>query len=458
MRLKITEIASAIGGEIVRGDISVEVTGISTDTRQLHVGDLFVALIGENNDGHLYLEDAAGQGASGIIVSRDVKGALGNIPVIKVKDTLYALGELAKWYLRQADVRVAAVTGSVGKTTTKEMAACVLEAKAPTLKNAGNYNNEIGLPLTIFELKPEHRFAVLEMAMRGPGEIDRLAEIAEPEAGIITNIGISHIERLGSIEAIANAKGELFARLPESGIALMEAGNEWWDFLSKKAKCRVMGFGFSEKAEVRGSDLETDDRGCPIFNVWHEGKSARVRLSAPGEHNAINALAAIALGLAFGVSLNDSAERLRNCSLPEMRMKVSTTANGITVVDDTYNASPASMAAALRLMRTLRGDRKVAILGDMLELGKESESAHREIGELAVESGASLLICVGERAAGFAEGARYAGLPEKSIYKFESSEEATKVLRPLLQSGDVVLIKGSRMMKMELIVEALLAE
>ena len=294
MRLTADEIASATCGEIIKGDAAREITGVARDTRTLRVGDAFFALTGEERDGHAFLEDAVGRGATVLVVSQKPKGATGDAAVIVVADTLRALGDLAAHYRRQFDIALAAVTGSVGKTTTKEMTAAVLAAKGLTLKNAGNFNNEIGLPLTIFELSPKHKCAVLEMAMRGPGEIDRLAEIAQPELGLITNIGISHIERLGSVEAIARAKGELLGRLPKSGAAVLDADSEWWEFLSRLAPCPIIGFGFSERAQVRGGDLTLDEKGCPTFTVTVKGRPhpTRMRLSAPGEHNARNALAA----------------------------------------------------------------------------------------------------------------------------------------------------------------------
>ena len=460
MNLTIADIAAATGGSIIKGEPTREITGVSTDTRSLRVGDSFFALVGERHDGHSFVPDAVGRGAGALIVSRSVTGRTGTAAVVKVPDTLRALGDLAAACRRKFDVGVVAVTGSVGKTTTKEMTAAVLGAKGETLKNAGNFNNEIGLPLTVLDLTAEHRFAVLEMAMRGPGEIDRLAEIAQPDVGVITNIGISHIERLGSVEAIARAKGELLGRLRTSGTAVLDADGEWWDFLRGLAPCRVVGFGFSERAQVRGSDLTLDEVGCPTFKVTAEGISepVRFRLAAPGEHNAANALAAIAAGLCLGVRPEQAAESLRACALPEMRMNVSISRAGVTVIDDTYNASPASMAAALRLMRTLRGNRKIAVLGDMLELGDQTSTAHFEVGELAVQSGAQLLLAVGERAAGMAEGARSAGLADQAIAGLRQSDQVAEMLKPMLRPGDVVLVKGSRAMKMEVVVEGLLEE
>ena len=460
MKLTADEIASAVGGEIIKGDAAKEITGVATDTRTLRVGDAFFALTGEERDGYAFLDDAVGRGATALVVSQKPKGATGDAIVIVVADTLRALGDLAARHRRKSEVWIAAVTGSVGKTTTKEMTAAVLGAKGLTLKNAGNFNNEIGLPLTIFEITPEHKYAVLEMAMRGPGEIDRLAEIAQPEVGLITNIGISHIERLGSIEAIARAKGELMGRLPKSGSAVLDADSEWWDFLGRLAPCPIIGFGFSERAHVRGGDLTLDEKGCPTFTVTVKGRPhpTRMRLAAPGEHNAKNALAAVAVGLHFGIEPEEAAETLRSCTLPEMRMNVTTTAAGVTVIDDTYNASPASMAAALRLMGTLRGKRKIAVLGDMLELGDQTAAAHREVGELAVESGAKLLVTVGERAVDIASGAKSAGLSEDAVTSLGDSGEVAEAVKRLLLPGDVVLVKGSRAMKMELVVEGLLSE
>jgi len=460
VNLTVVEIAAATGGKIIKGTEDRVLTGIAMDTRTIRVGGVFFALIGESRDGHSFLTDAVGRGAAALVVSKIPKAATGDAAVVLVGDTLRALGDLAAAHRRKFNISVAAITGSVGKTTTKEMTAAVLGTRGITIKNLGNFNNEIGLPLTIFEITPEHKYAVLEMAMRGPGEIDRLAEIAQPEVGVITNIGISHMERLGSIEAIARAKGELLGRLPRSGAAALDADSEWWDFLSRLAPCPIIGFGFSGRADVRGGDLILDEKGCPTFNVMIEGrlKPVPARLAAPGEHNAKNALAAIAAGLHFGVSPDEAAEALRYCSLPEMRMNVTTTSGGITVIDDTYNASPASMTAALRLMNSLRGRRKIAVLGDMLELGEQSAAAHKEVGELAVQLGAKILIAVGERAVGITEGAKSAGMAADAIISLGTSEDVAEALRPRLESGDVVLVKGSRAIKMELAVEGLLAE
>lgn len=447
---KIHDVIAAIGGELVQGNIEGEITGVSTDSRTTEPGDLFFALIGENSDGHEYVVKAVENGAAAVVVSRAVE--VGGM-VINVPDTLVALGDLAMWHRKRFDVRVVGITGSVGKTTTKEMISAVLSTNFNVLKNAGNFNNEIGVPLTIFQLEPEHEVLIQEMAMRLPGEIAELAEIAKPDIGVITNVGLSHIERLGTQDAIAAAKAELLEHLPEDGIAVLNADDEYFDFLVGKSACDIVAYG-TEKGDIRAENVKIGPDGRPRFTVAVGNVKFQVALPVVGEHNVLNALAAVAVGLCFGVPVEDIARGLDNVVLPDKRADVFESTGKYNIFDDTYNANPASMAAALRTLASMNGGRKIAVLGDMLELGDYAVAAHREIGKLAAELGVSALVTVGELGREIAVGAREAGFLG-GIEEFDTSEAAGSVVRGKVQVGDVVLVKGSRGMKMENVVEAL---
>ncbi|MEN6370880.1 MAG: UDP-N-acetylmuramoyl-tripeptide--D-alanyl-D-alanine ligase [Armatimonadota bacterium] len=446
----IREAIAALGGELVKGKTDTKVTGVSTDTRTIKPGDLFFALISENSDGHRFAAAAVEKGASGVVVSQDVD-AEGT--VIRVPDTLVALGDLAAWYRRQFNVRAVGITGSVGKTSTKEMIAAVLGRRFNVLKNAGNFNNEIGAPLTIFQLQPEHDILVQEMAMRLPGEITELAEIVRPDIGVITNIGISHIERLGSRDAIAAAKSELLEALPMEGIAVLNADDPYFEFLSGKVPCNVTSYGV-KAGDVRAENVKMDADGRPRFTVVVGEASFDVALPVIGEHNVLNALAAVAVGLCFGVSKEEIAAGLESLSSTEKRANVIECSGGYKVIDDSYNASPASMTGALKTLAVMDGARKIAVLGDMKELGDHAEAAHTEVGKVAAESGLSMLVTVGELAKNISSGAKSAGFTG-DILEFYTSDEAAAGLKGVIKAGDVVLVKASRSMETEKIVEAL---
>ncbi|MBI2842807.1 MAG: UDP-N-acetylmuramoyl-tripeptide--D-alanyl-D-alanine ligase [Armatimonadetes bacterium] len=448
--VKVRQVAAAVGGELAQGDGEVEVTGVSTDTRTIRPGDLFFALVGENGDGHEYAATAVEKGAAAAVVSRQVDTA-GSL--VRVSDALVALGDLAAWYRRLFDVRVVAITGSVGKTTAKEMIAAVLGTTFRTLKNSGNFNNEIGVPLTILELNSEHEILIQEMAMRLPGEIARLAEIAGPDIAVITNIGVSHIERLGSRDAIAAAKAELLEALPFDGLAVLNADDPYLDFLSSRYSANRVTFGISG-GDVRAEDISLDSQGRPSFTAVVGQTRFDVALPVSGEHNVANALAAVAVGLCFGLPVERIAEALSEVSLPEKRVNIFEARGGWKVFDDTYNANPDSMASALRTLSVMEGRRKIAILGDMLELGDYAERAHREVGRIAAESGLFKLITVGELGLMIGEGARNGGFTGE-IEHYDSSEAAGVAIKGFVRFGDVILVKGSRGMKMEKVVEAL---
>ncbi len=447
-------------GELVVGDIGTRITGVSTDTRTLQPGDLFVALTGENSDGHKFLADALAKGAVGVVVSRKVES---QCLTIRVADTLLALGDLAAFYRSKFDPVVVGVTGSVGKTTTKEMIAAVAAAKGPVLKNEGNFNNEIGLPLTLLNLSPRHKTAVVEMAMRGAGQIDYLAKIAKPRIGVITNIHMVHIELLGTMDAIADAKGELLDHLPADGTAVLNADDAYFEYLSRRANCRVVSFGESTGAAVRAVSSGIDSKGCCHFEVLIgspsksvAGRSFDVHIPVPGEHNIKDALAAIAVGEELGIDHESIRAALAAFKAPEKRSNVIPARRGYVVIDDTYNAGPASVESAVKTLTMMEGDRKIAVLGDMLELGEHAIEAHLEIGRAVKDCGIDLLFAVGELARLIARGAIDAGMPIAAVAEFEDSAQAAKEVPAKVRERDVVLVKGSRAMKMERIVEGLL--
>lgn len=460
-KLTLAEVAQAVNGTLIKGNPDAEITGVSTDTRSLQAGDLFFALKGEHSDGHAFIGKALDAGAGGLVVSDESAVPDGvDTPVVGVEDVLWSFGDLAAYYRSKFPVRVVGITGSVGKTTTKEMLSAILERKWKVLKNAMNYNNEIGVPLTLFQLDSTHELVVLEMAMRGLGEIRRLAEVAKPEIGVITNVGISHIERLGSQGAIADAKAELLEELPPEGLAVLNAEDGYFTVLRERFGGRVISFGSCKDADVVGSRIRQSRDGRCECVIMQEGVG-EVNVSMPviGYYNVYNALAAAAAAVGMGIDLATIKDGLENFTQPSMRMELVKSRQGFTVLNDSYNASPASVFAALKTLQGLVGyKRKIAVLGDMLELGDYAPKAHKDIGAALPTSGVSKLVAVGELSASIVEGARGAGLAEQDVHWYPDSVSAAAALKSQVRDGDAVLVKGSRAIKMEEIVRVLLSE
>jgi UDP-N-acetylmuramoyl-tripeptide--D-alanyl-D-alanine ligase len=458
--LSVQEVVQAVEGKLLRGDPDAQLTGVSTDTRSLMPGDLFFALVGENADGHAYVPRAVESGAAGVIVvNADSVPADADVAVIQVDDPLWSLGDLAKYYRSKFDVRIIGVTGSVGKTTTKEMLAAILERKWKVLKNPVNFNNEIGVPLTLLQLDRSHEVCVIEMAMRGLGEIRRLAVIAQPSVGIITNVGISHIERLGSQGAIADAKAELLAELPPDGLAVLNAEDGYFPVMSERFSGRLISFGSCADADMRADKMKSLKNGHYGFTLTCQDGSVDITMPVLGYHNAYNALAAAAAAHGVGIDLNTIHDALESFAAPAMRMELVKSKAGYAVLNDAYNASPASVVAALRTMNALQGyKRKIAVLGDMLELGDYTTKAHWDLGNVVKGSDIELLVTVGELAREIANGAKASGFPAEAIQSYPDSIEAGHKLKGEVTRGDVVLIKGSRAVKMEEIVRALTDE
>lgn len=443
-------VVQAIKGRVLGAPPSV-FPGVSTDTRSLTPGALFVALRGESFDGHDFVVEALAKGAGAALVSRTVPGAACQLIV---EDTLIALGALAHAHRARLSPAVVAVTGSTGKTSTKDMIAAILSQGWRTARTPGNFNNEIGVPLSLLELDDSHQAAVVELAMRGRGQISYLAQMAQPRVGVITNIGLSHLELLGSREAIAETKAELLAALPEQGAAVLNADEEFFPLLRRHSPCPVVSFGTKPEADVSVSGVVVSGDGETTFTLRAGWGEQRLSLLAGGRHHALNAAAAVAAAVAAGGDVAWIAPGLAAFRSAAMRSHIFTAPGGFTVIDDSYNASPDSMRAALDLLADVPGKRKWAALGDMKELGPLSSDWHHEIGQAAGELGLTGLVTVGELARSIAQGARELDSSLAS-YETNDNETAAKWLLERIEAGDVVLVKGSRAMKMEEIVSKL---
>jgi UDP-N-acetylmuramoyl-tripeptide--D-alanyl-D-alanine ligase len=456
----ISDIVAATRGRLLRGDRNGRCLGISTDTRTLEKGNLFVALQGENFDGSDYLQTAADRGASGVILPMErqerVASLPENLPAVGVADTLLAYGALAALWRDSFAIPVIAITGSSGKTTTKEMVAAIASRNMRVLKTEGNFNNQIGLPLTLFKLRKDHRMAILEMGTNSPGEIARLAAIAKPDIGLITNVGPAHLEGLGSLEAVAAEKASLWEVMDKRGTAIINQddpqlapfGNHWTG--------KRVTFGTEEKADVAARNIKTAGEKGVHFDLVIAGISSRVFLSAVGIHNIKNALAAAAATWAAGFSREEIADGLASFHTTPGRSEVRELASGAHLMIDTYNANPYSVAEALKTLLELRGKGKaVAVLGDMLELGKTAEKWHRETGKIVAAGTLDFLFLKGNLVQHLADEAVKYGFSKDNIIFFDDPNEIVPRLGAMLQKDDWVLVKGSRKMKMEAVAEGI---
>jgi len=442
---------------------------VVVDSRLAVEGSLFVALPGERTDGHLFVGDAFRRGARAALVQRPVGDCIALVDVgqqldpasplvlpmcFLVPDTLSALQSLAAyWRCLHPHSRVVGITGSVGKTTTKELIAAVLRQHFSTLKSLGNYNNEIGLPLTMLCLHPTVEWVVQEMGMYDLGEITLLANIARPEIGVVTNVGPTHLERLGSIERIAQAKAELVQALPPDGLAILNGDNEWVRAMAAQTRAKnVLYYGLEPNNDLWADGVQTHGLEGLWMRFHFRGQSVHARLPVLGRHSAYGALAAAAVGLSAGLAWDEIISGLQDKSA-QVRLLVVPGVQGTIILDDTYNASPDSTGAALNLLAEMDG-RKVAVLGDMLELGSYEVEGHRLVGRRAAEV-VSVLVTVGKLGRLIAEEAVAAGMPASVVHAVADNDEAVSVLEGILTEGDFVLVKGSRGMAMEGIVARL---
>lgn len=456
------EILKATGGSLLRGGAEWSCFGLSTDTRTLREGNLFIALTGDRFDGHDCLAAAAQKGAAGLLVRTDRLGKLDigtkDLPVIGVPDTLRALGDIAAMWRRRFPLPVIAITGSSGKTTTKEMIAAIAAQSRRVLVTEGNLNNQIGLPQTLLRIREEDKLAVVEMGTNCPGEIARLAEIAAPDIGLITNIGPAHLEGLGSIEAIREEKGALFEVMNGQGTAIINRDDDAIGILARRLRGDRITFGLEPGADVTARRIEAAGPEGSRFTLFIDGTGVPVRLASPGRHNVRNALAAAAAVRALGIGREEIAAGLAAFSPVPGRMEIRRLGNGAFVIMDTYNANPASMRESLMTLQGLREKgNAIAILGDMLELGKQAQELHEETGSLLAKTGVDRVFLKGPLSRSTAAGAVKKGFPEERIAFFDDPEELLDSLRSFLKKGDWILIKGSRKMKMEVAAESIIS-
>ncbi len=450
--LTLDQIANLAGASLSSGDASVVITKLSTDSRTIKPGELFVALHGENFEGHDFVEAAAKAGATGALVDLNW---MGNVPngfaLLRAPDTLQAYQAVAANYRRSLPLKVLAITGSNGKTSTKDFAASVLARKFRVTKTEGNFNNHVGLPRTILEATSEDEVGVWEIGMNHPGEIAALSKIAAPDAAIITNIGVAHIEFMGSREAIAAEKGALAEAIAPHGTVVLNTDDPFSEAIAARTRAKVI-FAGTTGGTVRAIEIRQSAEGSE-FTIVEGAHRCRAQLPVAGSHMVQNALLAVAAGRAFGLSIEECAAGLAAAPLTKARLQIKEI-GGVQFLDDSYNANPDSMKAALRTLVELNTDgKRIAVLGEMRELGTESEHGHREVGETAATLGVNQLITIGDVAELIAEGARSAGLDKVSSTR--STTEAATLLGEIAEPGDLVLIKGSRAARTEEVIDIL---
>ena len=439
MNFTLSDVARALG---VAVPADVPLTGAAVDSRAVRPGDLFVALPGARVDGHDFASEAVGKGAAAVLAERALPGLEGRVPVVAVSDTGDALLALAAWLKRRAGFRLAAIAGSAGKTTTKEFAAAILSRHCLVGKTPGNQNSAIGFPLSVLNLSLGPDWMVGEMGMSAPGEISRLSRLFEPDVAAITLIALEHLEFLGSLDAIARANAEILEGLKPGGTFVVNADDPRIVAMAAAHAGRILRFGVAAAADVRVEQVVAGDRGSR-FRLKAPSGEAAIVLPLPGAHQVANFLAASAVALAAGASVENCAEAAGKLAPAAHRGESRRHASGALLYDDAYNASPPSMRAALDTLRLLPGKRKIAVLGDMRELGPESEWWHRETGRYVLGR-ADRLICVGPLGRFLADGAIEAGFPLSEVRTLDTPEHAANLLNSMLDAGDTVLFKASR--------------
>ena len=452
--LSINEIVTAVSGRF-NNKVKLTIDSISTDTRDLEAGDLFIALIGDNFDGHDFLAEAFEKGAKAAVVEAKREYELEQ-PLIKVEDTTEALQDLAAYYLTKFSLPVIAVTGSTGKTTTKDLIAAVVSQKYKTLKTKGNFNNEIGLPLTLFRLDQSYQAVVLEMGMRGLGEIAQLTKIAPPDIGVVTNVGKTHIELLGSINKIAQAKSELIQSLGNKDTAILNADDKRVKKMSSLTDGDIVYYSIDQDADLKGEQIKTlADKNSLAFKLNYQESLIDIILPIPGEYNVYNALAAAAVGLELNLGLEDIKKGLATAAVTEKRNQIITVSENIKIINDTYNANPTSVKAGLKTLNQIAEKRKIAVLGDMLELGRLAEKEHYKLGATIIKEDIDYLITIGDLAREIAHGAEEQGLNKSKIFTYNKKEKVIVKLKELMKAEDTILVKASRGMRLEEIVASI---
>ena len=462
--MSVDTLEKVTAGELLTGAAVTMVNGLAIDSREVQPGSAYVAFVGERVDGHAFIPEAIAAGARAVLITHDdpsVRVALEragrDVALVRVADAQHAVEALGSWHRNRLQCPVIGITGSTGKTTTKDFLKSVLATRLRVVATGGNRNNELGVPLTVMEAGVETEALVVEMAMRGRGQIAHLCGIARPDSGLITNVGVSHVELLGSEEAIAAAKGELIDAIPADGRVFLNGDDAWTDRLAARASAPVTRYGTGEGIDVRATGVAVDEYGHPRFDLETSVGVAEIVLPTPGRHNVYNAMAAAAVGLHLGLDLADVVAGLEHATFSGWRMETFESASGVTVINDAYNANPTSMRAALAALADVPAQgKRVAVLGDMAELGSLTELAHFQLGEIVAEGDTDVLVTVGPRALRIADGARAAGMAPDAVRPCEHNAEAAEVLDDLLERGDVVLVKASRVMGLESIVEGIM--
>lgn len=452
MKMTAAEIAQACGGTLLCGNPDTVISSVSTDSRKIESDSLFVPIKGERTDAHDYIRATFIAGAVATLTQEHNRVNDSNV-WISVQSTELALQQIACAYRKRFSIPFVGITGSVGKTSTKEMVALALSAGLNVMKTEGNFNSQVGLPLTMFRLSGAHQAAVIEMGMSNFGEMERLAKIAAPDYAVVTNIGISHIEQLKTQENIRQEKLHITDRFHEGSILFLNGDDVLLSELRGKLSAETVYFGTKPGCDFRASDVMYED-GCTVFTLTVRNSVHRVKLPVLGMHNVLNALAGLAVAQTLGVPLEQAVKKLAEYKSPAMRQQIHRV-KGITVIDDSYNASPDAMRSSIEVLCSFHTGKRIAVLADMLELGELSKSAHYGIGVNAAQSGVDLLITVGSRAKDIAQGARSVREDIRCCI-CDTNEEAEHELQSILANGDIVLVKGSRGMHTDEIVKKLL--
>ena len=455
-QLNLAEFKAAINAEVLNQQ-QLLITEVAIDSRKLSGGEVFFALEGENFDGHDFINQAVKKGVKAVVVDNKAKlPAELNLPVFLVEDTLTALQDLAKFNCENSNVSVVAITGSTGKTTTKDFIASLLEQRYNVLKTAGNYNNEIGLPLTLLKLDETYDLAVVEMGMRGLGEIDFLAQLAKPEVGVITNVGTVHLELLKTRDNIARAKAELVENLPASGLAVLNADDQRVIKMKDLTQADYISYGVKQAANVSASQIKAVATKVEFKAEMPDAKTFSITLPIQGSYNVYNALAALAVADRFDLNLSEIKAGFKNLQLSQMRNQLINTKAGFKLINDVYNANPTSMKAALDTLSELEANSRIAILGDMFELGHLAKEQHYKLGEYISKQKIDYLITIGELAENIVKGAVENGFIKANTFSFVEKEAVIDKALELVNADDIILVKGSRGMKLEEVVERII--
>jgi len=459
--IAVKELVSALGARQISGSPNELVRGLSTDSRKMVPGHIFLALRGERYDGHNFLAQAVDAGAAGVITEPNIaipeELQTNNLVVIAVPSTLKALGDLALWWRRQWGGRVIAITGSNGKSTTKEMAASILSLKANTAKSPGNFNNLIGLPLAILSLEEDDKMAVLEMGMNRPGEIARLTQIAEPDIGLITNVARAHLEGLDDLNGVVKAKGELLKAMNRDSSAILNGDNEFSARLASTFQGPTVTFGLGKTNQVRAGNIRRIGDCTQTFTIYADSEPVQVRINLPGIHNVFNALGGAAIARCLSISKELIARGLEGFRPLKGRFQIIDLKRGIKIIDDTYNSNPSSLKAALQTIRELRvKDQGLVVgLGEMMELGKEASRCHFDAGQLIAGMGARYLVVMGEHGHQVIEGACKGGIDTRQTYLATNHAEMSDAIAGNTREGDIVFLKGSRKVALDKVVEVI---